>query len=75
MMLFFCAGAMWMLRIMEGKVWPGFHQGADRSKDDDAQADGIAEMLGGAGSRQEGHDGGTSVESDAAGGKCVALFF
>ena len=45
MMLFFCAGAMWVLRIMEGKVWPGFHQGADRSKDDDAQADGIAKVL------------------------------
>jgi len=36
---------MWVLWIMEGKEWPGFHQGADRSKDDDAQADGIAEVL------------------------------
>lgn len=61
---------------MEGKEWPGFHQGADRSKDNDAQADGIAEVLGCAGSRQgEGQDGGTNVQPDAAGGKCVALFF
>lgn len=33
-------------------------------------------MLGGAGSVQgEGQDGGANVESDAAGGKCVDLFF
>jgi hypothetical protein len=33
-------------------------------------------VLEGAGSRQgKGQDGDTNVDSDAAGGKCVALFF
>lgn len=45
----------------EGKGWPSFHQGADRSKENDAQADGIAEMIGGGGSRQgESQDVGAS---------------
>lgn len=58
----------------QGMAW--FSSGADRSKDDDAQADRITEVLEGAGSRQgKGQDGDTNVDSDAAGGKCVALFF
>jgi hypothetical protein len=26
MMLFFCAGVMWVLWIVQDKEWPGFHQ-------------------------------------------------